>query len=122
MHAVATTLVLLVGLVNLLPVSGALSKGRLESLYGIAIEDTNLEVLMRHRALLFGIVGGLLVASAYHLPLRLVGLTVGLISMLSFVVVAWVVGDYNAQLRRVVIIDLVASAALFASFVIERMA
>lgn len=50
------------------------------------------------------------------------GLTVGLISMLSFVVVAWVVGDYNAQLRRVVIIDLVASAALFASFVIERMA
>lgn len=52
MHAVATTLVLLVGLVNLLPVSGALSKGRLESLYGIAIEDTNLEVLMRHRALL----------------------------------------------------------------------
>ena len=35
MQTLATVLILVVGLVNLLPVSGALSAGRLEALYGL---------------------------------------------------------------------------------------
>ena len=63
MQAISTALIFGVGLVNLLPVSGVLSANRLQALYGVAIEDVNFLVLMRHRAVLFGIVGGLLVAS-----------------------------------------------------------
>lgn len=36
----------------------------------------------------------------------------GLVSMLSFVLIAYVVGDYNAERRRVILVDLAASALL----------
>ena len=36
----------------------------------------------------------------------------GLISVLSFVLVAWLLGNHNAALPRIVAVDLVASVAL----------
>ena len=122
MQALSTTLILLAGLVNLLPASGVLSASRLQALYGIAFEDANLLILMRHRAILFGIVGGLLLASAYHAPLRPVAIAAGLVSMLSFVAIAWLVGGANPELRRVVVVDLVASAALLVSALLDHFA
>jgi hypothetical protein len=67
---------------------------------------------MRHRAVLFGIVGGLLIGAAFYLPLRTAAFVAGLVSMLSFVAVAYLVGEYNDELRRTVVIDLVASLLL----------
>ena len=112
MRALSTTLILLASLINLAPVSGVVSSARLQALYGIAFADPNLLILMRHRAVLFGIVGGLLVASGFHPPLRPVGFAVGLLSMLSFVLIAWLVGGYNAELRRVLLVDVVGSVLL----------
>ena len=112
MQIIAKTLFLIVSVINLVPVSGVLSANYLEKLYGVAFVDPNLVVLMRHRAVLFGIVGGLLVVAAFRPSLRPLGLAAGLISMLSFVLIACLVGDYNAQIRSAVIIDLVASALL----------
>ena len=118
----ASTLILLVGLANLLPVVGVLSATRVQVLYGVALEDPNLVILMRHRAVLFGVVGGLLVASAFHAPLRLVGLIVGLTSMVSFILIAWLVGNYSAELRRVVRVDVLASLALVGAAILDRLA
>ena len=122
MKTLATVLICLVGGLNLLPVVGALGAGRLQSLYGVAFSDPNALILMQHRALLFGIVGGLLVASAFHAPLRPAGFAAGLFSMLSFVAVAWLVGGANAELRRVVLVDIVASVALAGAFLLDRRA
>ncbi len=112
MRRISSALVLLAGVVNLLPVSGAISAARLEALYGVAFQEPNLLVLMRHRALLFGVVGALLIASVFQPALRTAGLAAGLVSMLSFIAIAWLGGDVNAELRRVVVVDLVGSAAL----------
>jgi hypothetical protein len=122
LSTISTVLIGLVGLANLLPVVGVLSAARLQSLYGVVLEDANLVVLMRHRAVLFGIVGGLLLTSAFHAPLRPVGVAVGLTSMLSFILIAWLVGDINPELRRVVVVDWVASAALVAAVLLDRCA
>lgn len=116
---ISTSLFVLVGVVNLLPVTGVLSAARLRALYGVAPEDTDLLILMRHRAVLLGTVGGLLVAAAFHGPLRPAALIAGLVSMLSFVVVARVVGGYNRELARVAGVDLVASALLLAAGVLD---
>ena len=112
MDRFASALYLLVGLGNLLPVVGVLSAARLEALYGVAIGEPNLLVLMRHRAVSFAIVGALLVAAAFRPAWRAAALAAGWASMLSFVALAWLVGDVNAELRRVVAVDLVLSAAL----------
>ena len=122
MRALSTTLILLTGLVNLLPVSGVLASSRLEALYGVAIEDPNVVILLRHRAVLFGIIGGLLLVAALQVSLRPVAVAAGLTSMISFVLVAWLVGSYNPELRRVIVIDLIASFALLASLFLDRLA
>ena len=77
---------------------------------------------MRHRAALFGIVGALLVASAFHGPLRPPAFAAGLVSMLSFVLVAYLAGGYNAELRRLVDDDLVASPLLVGAGLITYLA
>lgn len=119
MRAIATVLLLLAAAVNLIPVAGALSTSRLEGLYGVVVQDPNLEVLMRHRAVLFAIVAGLLAVAAFHPPLRALAIAAGLISMLSFVAIAGLVGEYNPLLRRVLLVDVVASLALVAAGLLD---
>ena len=119
MRAIVTLLFLVAAAVNLLPVIGALSTSRLEGLYGVVVQDPNLEVLLRHRAVLFAVVAGLLVAAAFHAPLRALAIAAGLLSMLSFVAIAGLVGEYNPLLRRVVLVDVIASVALVAAGLLD---
>jgi len=107
-----TVLVLVAAAINLAPLLGAFAPERLTTLYGVNLDDPNLQILMRHRAVLFGIVGGLLLVAAFHPPLRSVGYAVGFASMLSFLLVAWWVGGYSAEIHRVVLLDVVGIAAL----------
>jgi hypothetical protein len=122
MRAIVTGLFLLAALVNLLPVVGVLSTSRLEGLYGLVVQDPNLAILLRHRAVLFAIVAGLLGLAAFHPPLRALAISAGLISMLSFVAIAGLVGEYNPLLRRVVLVDVVASLALIAAGLLDYLA
>lgn len=117
MERLSAVLFVLVGLVNFAPVIGIVSASRVQSLYGIDLGDPNLIILLRHRAALFGIVGALVIAAAFYTPLRPIGFTAGMISMLSFVAVAYLVGGYNEELRRVVLIDIVAIVLLVAAWV-----
>ena len=60
-------MLLVAGVIHLLPLPGALGAGALARLYGLepaALADPNLALLLRHRAVLFGVVGALLVAAA----------------------------------------------------------
>lgn len=57
MGRVITALLIFVGIIHLLPLSGVLGAERLATLYGVAIENPGLEILMRHRAILFGLLG-----------------------------------------------------------------
>jgi hypothetical protein len=114
-----TLLVLIAAAINLAPLLGVFSPERMGPFYGVDLDDPNLQILMRHRAILFGIVGGLLLVAAFHPPLRSLGYAVGFASMLSFLLIAWMVGGYNAQIQRVVLIDLVGIAALAGAGVVH---
>ena len=114
-----TALVLVAAAINLAPVTGAFAPERMAALYGVDLGDPNLSILMRHRAVLFGLVGGLLAVAAFHPPLRTAGYVVGFTSMLSFLLIAWMVGGYGAEIRRVVLIDVVGIAALAGAAVLH---
>jgi hypothetical protein len=107
-----TLLVLIAAAINLAPVLGVFGAERMSALYGVNLDDPNLQILMRHRAVLFGLVGGLLVVAAFHPPLRTAGYVVGFASMLSFLLIAWQVGGYSAEIQRVIRVDVVGIAAL----------
>ena len=99
-------------LVHLLPLIGVLGGERLQSLYGVAIEGPDLQILMRHRAVLFGLLGTYLLAAAFIPILQPTALGAGLVSVLSFLALAWTTEGYNASIARVVAVDVVALVAL----------
>jgi len=117
MRSVATrfllpALLIVPGLIHLLPLSGVLGADALTRLYGLDFSEPNLEILMRHRAVLFGLLGALLVAAGFRPALRTVALWAGFASVLSFLGLAWAVGDYGPAVARVVAADWVALGCL----------
>jgi hypothetical protein len=100
------------GIIHLLPSIGMLGPERLQGLYGVAMDDPNLAILMRHRALLFTLLGAFLVAAAFRPAWRGLALAAGYASVLGFFGFAWATPDYNAQIARVVTGDWIALAGL----------
>ena len=106
---------LLAGVINLLPLIGVLGAERLQGLYGMTFDDPSLRILMRHRAVLFGLLGGAMVAAAFIPHWRLPMAAAGLISMLVFIALALLEGGGNAAIARVVKADVIASVPLVAA-------
>ena len=110
-HFISTMLVV-VGIIHLLPLSGVLGAERLAALYGISVAEPNLEILMRHRAVLFGLLGLFLIHAAFRPPLQLLALVAGAVSVISFLWLAWSVKGYNELVGRVVMADIAAAICL----------
>ncbi len=115
MDKLVSAALILVGLIHLLPVSGVLGSARLSSLYGLTLDDPNLLILMQHRAVLFGLLGLFLLYAAFKPALQPLALAAGLLSVASFLLIAWLTGEYNPAIARVVIADWVALVALLAA-------
>lgn len=105
-------MLIIIGIIHLLPLSGFLGAERLATLYGIAFSDPNLVILMRHRAVLFGLLGLFLILAAFKPAWQSLAFGAGFISVLSFIWLAWSVGGYNMQISRVVIADIGALVCL----------
>ncbi len=98
-----------VALLHLVPVVGWLGKPRLHALYGVTVEDPDTLVLLRHRALLLGLLGVVLAWGALEPLLRNGAVALGIVSMAGFVVLA---GHNKGPMRRVFLSDVVALLAL----------
>ncbi|QTN30766.1 phosphopantetheine adenylyltransferase [Rhodoferax sp. AJA081-3] len=112
MHYLTMAMLMVVGIIHLLPMSGVLGTERLAALYGLPINEPNLAILMRHRAVLFGLLGLFLVYAAFRPGLQTLAFVAGFASVLSFLWLAWSQGGYNPQIQRVVIADVVALVCL----------
>ena len=116
MQQLVSAMLVVVALIHLLPLSGALGAARLRSLYGIALDEPNLLILMRHRAVLFGLLAAFLAYAAFHPRLHGLALVAGAVSVFSFLVLAGMVGGYNPALGTVVKVDIVAAVLLAVGF------
>jgi hypothetical protein len=105
-------MLIVVGLIHLLPLSGVLGSERLTSLYGLSFTEPNLAILMRHRAVLFGLLGIFLVFAAFKTAYHTVAYIAGFFSVASFLYIAWSVGRYNEQIARVFNADIAALVCL----------
>lgn len=112
MRFLVSAMLLIVAVIHLLPLSGVLGSERLAALYGLSINESNLAILMRHRAVLFGLLGLFLLFAAFRPAFQTAAFIAGFISVVSFLWLAWSVGGYNAQVARVVMADIVALVCL----------
>ena len=113
-----TGLMLVVAVIHLLPISGFFGVERLASLYEIEITDGNLEILMRHRAMLFGILGVFLAYAAFKSAIQPIAFIAGFISVASFFFLSYSVGEFNDAIRKVIVVDIIASVSLFVAIVL----
>jgi hypothetical protein len=112
MNKVFLVLLLIVGLINFLPVVGVLSAAKLSQAYSIDLASNDLIILMRHRALLFGLVGGFVFYSLFMPQFQPAAMLIAAISMIGYLVIMWMVGDYNDSIFKVAIVDMVGIVAL----------
>lgn len=100
------------GIIHLPPLLGVVSADALDRLYGVAPPDPTHRLLMRHRAVLFGIVATLLISSAFRTELRALAISAGLLSVVSFLVLAAITPGTSRRIARVVRADWLALACL----------
>ena len=112
MRYLVSASLIVTGIIHLLPLSGAIGAGQLAALYGLDFSEPNLSLLMRHRAVLFGLFGAFLVLAAFKPSLQAIAFVAAFVSVLSFLLLAWSSGGYNTLVGRVVTADLVALVAL----------
>ncbi|ERS90158.1 hypothetical protein Q667_10670 [Marinobacter sp. C1S70] len=65
------------------------------------------------------VTGLFLVYAAFQPSLQTLAIIAGLVSVVSFIAIAWSVGGYNESVRKVVIADIVAIVALIGAGIIR---
>ncbi|MDA1064275.1 MAG: phosphopantetheine adenylyltransferase [Proteobacteria bacterium] len=114
-----TAALLLAAAINLYPVVGVISVDQLEKLYGVSLDNGDLIILMRHRAILFGLLGTFLIFSVFRSSIQTLACIAGLVSMISFIALAYASGHFGEALNKAIVADLVGSLALVAVLVIR---
>ena len=120
MQPFITGMLLGVGLLNLYPLVGVIGASWLQRLYGITItpDQHDLLLLLRHRAVLFGILGAFIVFAAFQVALQRLAIIAGLLSMVTYVVLSVLERHGNDALRKVMLADVVASVVLLVTLLL----
>jgi hypothetical protein len=109
---IITALLLVIAAIHLLPVVGVAGGDRLTALYAIDTSDRNLAILMRHRAVLFALLGSFLAVAAFRPALQPMAFIAAFVSVSTFLLFALTTGDYSPAIRKVVIADVIAGVCL----------
>jgi hypothetical protein len=80
MRIAVAALLIVAAIIHLLPLAGVLGAERFPALYGVSVTDPNLQILLRHRALLFGLLGLFLLYAAFQPAVQPLALVAGLVS------------------------------------------
>lgn len=105
------------GLIHLMPLPGVFGAPALRRLYGVTLDgvaahDGTVLILLQHRAVLFGLLGALLLAAIRFAAWRAPALAAGLVSTASFLVIALGQDNIGAPMQRVLVADVVAFTCL----------
>jgi len=117
LELVARICLFIAGIINFLPSLLALLPEKIEKSYGISIPDQNLELLLQHRAVLFGIIGGFMIYAAISSKHYSLATLIGMISMVSFLVLYMLSsGEINPELGEVMKFDVIGILVLLIGY------
>ena len=119
MRRVSQAFLFVAGLIHFLPIVGVLGADRLTSMYALPFTDPNLAILMRHRAVMLGLLGGFVLYAVWHPRLQVAAIALGGMSLASIVALAWSTGAYNESLASVILADSIAVACFVMAAVLK---
>lgn len=108
----AAVLFVAAGVVTAAPAVGAGSAEWIGAAYGLQPLDDDLALLLRHRAVLFGVLGAGLIVAAVRPRWRPAAVPAGAVAPACFPLPAVAGGPVNAALTRVAAVDVAAVLAL----------
>ncbi len=119
LNKLVTASLVIVGLINFFPIAGLLGVKNLETAYKISLTSDDLVILMQHRALLFGLLGGFILYSAFVPIYQHAAITMAAISMIGFAVLVHTVGSTNSAILNVLSVDYVGIFFLVIAIVLK---
>ena len=105
-------MLIIVAIIHLVPLAGVLGTDRLAALYGLDFSEPNLSILMRHRAVLFGLLGVFFIYAAFKPSLQPIAFAAGFISVISFLWLVWSNDGSNSLLGKIASADVIALVCL----------
>ena len=102
-------------MIHLLPLPGLLGTTQLQQLYGLGDLDPASELLLRHRAWMFALLGGWLIAASRLRSPRPAAIVITLLSDLGFLLLGFS-SELTPALERVLYIDVLSIALLLVAF------
>lgn len=121
MEIVLRVCLVISGIINFIPSILAFFPNKIRQSYGVEIPNANYELLLRHRAISLGIIGGLMIYAAIAKKNYDLVTIVGLVSMVAFVVLYNLVGgELNSELSKVMKIDVFAIAVLLIGYLFYK--
>lgn len=109
-----------VGVLNLLPAVAVLSVERACAAYGLDPVQGDMRLILRHRGLLFAILGVGLVVAVFRPRIRNAAITAAMVSMAGFVVMVPIEQPVGPPLLRVAALDLAGLVLLSAAAIAFR--
>lgn len=109
---IASIILFIVGIMNLLPVIVFFDASKTAKLYGLPVDGESLTILMRHRGVLLGIVGLILIAAAFKPEFKILAIALALISKIAFIFLTFTAANYSAEIKQVALIDVGAIVLL----------
>ena len=103
---------IVIGIIHLIPLSGFLGTAQLEPMYDISVSSPELEILMRHRAVLFGLLGGLFIYAAFRPLYQPLAFVMSAGTLLPFFFLLSQSASYNDAIERIAAGDALALACL----------
>ena len=102
-----------------MPLVGVISVQKLESAYSVMINGNDLAILMRHRALLFGILGAFIFYAAFNPQYQPIAMIMAGASMIGFAILVLTSNGYNSSILKVLIIDIIGIVFLVAAIILR---
>ena len=113
------------GAIHFAPIIGVLGNEQLLALYHVDISATggaasnDLLLLMRHRAILFGIIGSFIICAAFNRPMQFWALISAQINIFSFIALCLLNGNVNESLNKIMLMDILAEIFVISVMIIR---
>jgi len=119
METVFRICLFLAGIINFIPSILAFLPKKINQSYGVEVPNQNYELLLRHRAVLFGIIGSVMIFSAVSQLYYELSVIIGMVSMVSFIILfKGIKGTINSELTKVMKIDIVGIIILLVGYML----
>lgn len=114
-RTIAIALLVVIGMLTASPSITALNPNSITALYGVALDNEAALLLVRHRQIMLGLLGAMLVCGAFFDSLRMMAITINVLSKSAFLGFSLTASTLTPELQRIVYFDVVSIVFLLMS-------